>query len=153
MKLLIAASLLTIAFVPTVAANHDVCPSYSACVSTYSVGSGDCNTTTGYEYTYNNVNVFSYTPGVAYAGAGAYTSCYDYNFWGYSFEGSTIGAGAFASTPAGYAASGAYWYSYGGSFGSYCNSYAYVYGSGLPFLVQYLGCPAGAPPKVTQTLP
>lgn len=141
------------AFVPTAAANHDLCPASTACVSTASFGSGDCDATTGYEYAYNSVNVFSYTPGLAYAGAGAFTSCYDYNFFGYSFEGSAIGAGAYAATPAGYAAGGAYWYSYGGSFGSYCNTLVYAYGSGLPFLVQSLGCPAGGPPEVTQTLP
>lgn len=151
MKLLIAASLLAIAFVPAAAANHDVCPSSAACVSTYSASNGDCNTNSGYEYSYSSVSAYSYGTPAGYAGVGAAVQCFDYQWGSYGYSGSYVGAGACASNM-GYTCAGTYWYGYSGSF-NYCAQYVYAYGSGLPYMWQNLGCPVGAPPGVPAALP
>lgn len=123
------------AMVPTASASLNTCdPTFTACVSDDSFSSGDCNN--GYKYGFDQASAYAPT------GDFAYVSGYSYcdGFGGYSFTGSGVGAGGCDFNTGACAFVG--WYSYGGSFGSGCDSYVYAV-----VLFQDVGCPAGAPPN------
>lgn len=153
MKFLIAASLLTIAFTPVAMANHDVCAVPNTCVNTASVTYGDCNTSSGYEYAYNAVYVYTFGTAPGVVSAGASTNCYDYQDSYYYSEGSSIGGGAGTSgTAAGYNAASVSWYEYSSSYGSGCNM-GYTFFVAGQYATYGVGCPVGAPPFVPGLLP
>ena len=130
------AMLAAIAFVPLASANLNECdPTFTACVGDESFSSGSCSN--GYQEGFDYASVFLVT------GQYVYAQGYDYcfGFGGYSFTGNGVNAGGCDLNT--YSCVGAGWSSYGGSFGSGCDTYVYAV-----VVYESPGCPAGGPPQL-----